>query len=508
MRFDRVGNAKKNMVFGVANRASVILLPFIVRTVIKKTVGVDYLGLNSLFASILTVLSMAELGFSSAIVYNMYKPVAEDDYDTIRALLNYYRKVYRIIGLAVLLIGLLLMPYLPKLIHGDVPADINLYVLYLIYLINTALSYFLFAYLSSLIAAYQRNDVISRNNMIATIGMNAAQIVVLLTLRNYYVFAIMMPVFTIFNNVRLAIVAKKMYPHLKAKGNPTAEMIRDIKKRVSGLMVSKMCGVSRNALDSIFISSFLGLTITAMYNNYYYIMTAITSMILLVNSSILSGVGNSLVVDSVEKNYRDMNRYIFLYMWVAGWCTACLVCLYQPFMRIWMGEAMMFPMHIVIMLSLYFYMLAMGDIRETYAEASGLWWEHRYRSIAQTVVNLTLNYLLGKWFGVTGIVAATLISLFFVDFCYGSSIIFKYVFTRQKPSEYYLRHLLYLAVTACACGATYYVCSLVHLGNWGTLLVRGLICCIMPNLLYIIAYRRYKLGMDSIKWLRQTVFGK
>lgn len=508
MRFDRVGNAKKNILFGVANRATVIILPFIVKTVIKKTVGVDYLGLNSLFSSILSVLSLAELGFSSAIVYNMYKPVAEDDYVAIRQLLNYYRKVYRIIGLTILAVGLLLMPFLPKLIHGEVPEDTNIYVLYLIYLINTSLSYFLFAYLTSLIAAYQRNDVVSRNNMIITIGMNVAQIVVLLVFRNYYAFAIMMPVFTILNNLRICIVAQKMYPHLKAEGYPPMETIRDIKKRVGGLMVSKMSGVSRNALDSIFISSFLGLTMTAIYTNYFYIMSAIVSMILLLNTSIVSGVGNSLVTDSIEKNYRDMNRYIFLYMWVAGWCTACLLCLYQPFMRIWMGESMMLPMHIVVMLSLYFYMLAMGDVRETYAEASGLWWEHRYRSIAQTVVNLTLNYLLGKWFGITGIVGATLISLFFVDFCYGSQIIFKYVFVRQNPAEYYLRHMLYLAVTACACAATYYACSLIHLGNWGTLLVRGIICCIVPNVVFLAVYSRYSLGVDSMKWFKRVVLNR
>ena len=428
-----------------------MLFPFIVRTVFIKTLDVEYLGLSSLFTSILTVLNLAELGFGSAVVFSMYKPIAVDDQTLINALLAYYRKVYRYVGIVVFVLGVALIPFLPFLINGPTPQGINIRIVYFVFLVNTVAGYFLFAYMGAIITAHQRQDVISRIDIFISIFMNSLQIVVLLTVKNYYAYLAVMPIFTVVNNFRTAIIAKKMFPQYSAVGVLPSFYRSDINQKMKGLIVSKVCTVSRNAFDNIFISIFLGLTITAIYGNYYLVLKSILMVVSVVANSIVAGVGNSVSMDSEKKNYDDMNRLNFFYMWFSGWVTVCLLSLYQPFMLLWVGKELMFPMSIVIPFCVYFYVLKMGDIRAVYVQAKGIWWENRFRAIAEAVLNVVLNYVLGKYWGVFGIIVATLISLFFINFCYGSHLIFKYYFVNQKIRKYYCSHAVYALVTSVAC---------------------------------------------------------
>lgn len=505
MKLNRAKNAKRNILFGCLNKFVMIVFPFILRTVFISTLGIEYLGLNSLFSSILSVLSLSELGFSSAVVYNMYKPAAEGDTKTVCALLNFYRKVYRIIGCTILVIGIMLIPFLPRLIEGTVPPNINLVYLYLIYLANTVLSYFLFAYLSSIIVVYQRDDIVSIANIFMTSALNITQIIILVKIRNYYLYTIMLPIFTIINNIQIAYVVHRMFPGYKCIGKLPPKIISDIKIRVGGAFIGKACAVSRNAFDSIFISAFSGLAVTAMYNNYYYIISAITSFLSIISSSILGGIGNSVVTENVEKNYQDMTKINFLYMWLSGWCSICLMCLFQPFMEIWMGSELVLPLPVVILLCLYFYSLKIGDIRTIYVQANGLWWENRYRAIVEVICNIILNYFLGKTFGIYGIISATLITILVINFGYGSRIIFQYYFKEQDVKEYYYYHIKYMFVTIVIGFITYFICTLFQKNLLFVLLIRGVICCIIPNILYYIIYRRTKIYAASVIWLRKVI---
>lgn len=507
MQLERSKNAVRNVGFGVANRLVTILFPFAVRTVFIHTLGSEFLGLNSLFSSILQVLSLTELGFSSAIVFSMYKPIAEDDADTINALLYYYRGIYRKVGLIILSVGLLLIPFLPNLIHGSYPESIHLTAVYLVYLLNTVLSYFLFAYLGSLITAHQRQDIISKVNMAISIAMYTLQIAVLFTVKSYYAYILIMPAFTVVNNIRTAVIAQKMFPQYRPTGQLSAELRAEIREKVSGLMVQKICGVTRNSFDSIFISAYLGLTETAIYNNYYYIMSAVTGVMTIITTSITAGAGNSVAIDSPEKNYHDMNRMNFLYMWLAGWFTVCLLCLYQPFMKVWVGGEYLFPFHVVIALCAYFYVLKMGDVRSVYTDATGIWWHSRYRAIAETVANVLLNWFLGKSFGVIGIVLATLISLFFINFCWGANIIFKYYFKGIKPKEYFLSNVIYAVTTCVVAVATLWLCSLITDRGLSTFLPKFAICTFVPNILFFLLYFKTPYYKASVPWIQERLKG-
>ena len=500
MRLERSKNAVRNAFFGTINTMTSVLLPFIVRTVFIYTLGTEYLGLNSLFTSILTMLNLTELGFSSAVVFCMYKPIAEDDTDSINALLLLYKTVYRYIGAIILVVGALLIPFLGYLINGTCPSDINLTAVYLVYLLNTVLSYFLFAYLGALISAFQREDVISKVNTLVRIVMSALQIATLLTIRNYYVYIAIMPVFTIINNLRTAIIARKMFPQYRAFGELKPEYRNMLKEKVRGLVINKVSAVSRNAFDSIFISMFLGLVETGKYNNYYFVMNSVRAIITVLVASIVAGVGNSISLDSPEKNYDDLRKMNFIYMWIAGWFTACMLSLYQPFMKIWVGEDLMYPMLFVVLICTYFYLRNLSDVRYAYEQALGLWWDLRYRYIAEVICNLILNYTMGKYFGVYGIVSATMISIFFINFLYGTRSIFKIYFKKQSIAKYFLTQLQYAMAALATCGLTYGACYLLPGGVIGLLLRAG-ICLIIPNSVLWMIYRKTKIYGESIPWI-------
>ena len=228
---ERTKNATRNIIWGIIEKIVTILMPFICRTVFIKVLGSEYLGLNSLFTSILQVLSISELGIGTAIVFSMYKPIADDDEETLCALLNIYRKIYWIIGTIILVLGLAIIPILPNLITGAYPTGVNIYVSYLIYLFNTVIGYFLFAYKQALFSAYQRNDLLSKRTTIINFVSNILQIILLQLSQDYYIYLFVLPLTTIVTNLANAYLARKTYPNLRCRGHISAEMKCSIKKR-------------------------------------------------------------------------------------------------------------------------------------------------------------------------------------------------------------------------------------------------------------------------------------
>ena len=211
-KLNRSKNTKRNIIFGLIHRIIGLVLPFFCQTVLIYVLGAEYNGLKGLFSSILTILNLAELGFGSALVFAMYEPITKDDKITICALLNLYKKVYRIIGISIFAIGLCATPFLPWFIHGKVPSDINLQAIYLLYLINTSISYLMFAYKSSLLSAFQRVDIINITGITTTIFLNVCQILVLLKTKDYYLYLVVSIISSILNNLIISLCVDRMYP--------------------------------------------------------------------------------------------------------------------------------------------------------------------------------------------------------------------------------------------------------------------------------------------------------
>lgn len=490
MIIDRKKNTVRNFKWGIVNKAVMMFSPFICRTIIIFYFGSEFLGLESLFTSILQMLNITELGFSSAVVFSMYKPIAQNDERKICALLNLYRKVYRIIGCVILIVGLVLIPFLPYLIKGDVPNDVNICVLYLVYLINTVLGYWLFAYKNALLVAHQRMDIQSNINSIVVLLRIVVQLVVVCFFRNYYLYILVLPINTVLNNIYIARVTKKIFPQYVCCGSLDEQSKKDISQRIKGLMIQKVCATSRNSMDNIIISAYVGLSSVAIYGNYYAIMSAVHGFLSIITNAMSAGVGNGIAVDSVEENHEKMMTFNFMYMWIASNATICLLCLYQPFMMLWLGKDYMFPMYIVVLLCIYCYSLCMGDIRSLYTTGAGLWWEGRYRSMLEALTNIVLNILLGYFWGITGVVLATIISILVVNFGYGATIVYKHYFKNGKVLNYYLQHFKYALVTIVVGFIAYTLCGLVEIKGICGLILKLFLCVFVTNFLFVVVYMK------------------
>ncbi len=482
MKIERTKNATRNIWFGIIYRMEAILCPFIVRTIMLYIMGTEYVGLNSLFTSILSFLSLAELGVGNALVYSMYKPIAENDTDSICALLNLYRKLYRYIGVIIFCIGMILVPFLPKLISGDVPADINLYILFFIYLFNNVISYWLYGYKQSLLTAFQRSDIISKRSMVIQMAMYLIQIVVLLMFRNYYVYIIWLPISTIATNIANSVIVDRMFPEYQCRGEVPREVRESITKKVMALFGTKANSIVLHSADNLVISAFLGLTMVGLYGNYYYILNAIVGIMTIVFSSLTAGLGNSLETETVDKNYNDFNIIMFLNAWLVTFCTACLLCLYQPFMKIWAGEDKLLPFGVAVLLACYFYIYEIRRTILTYKDAAGIWWEDRFRPYAVMVTNIVLNVIMVQFIGIYGIILSTIISMI-ISIPWENYTVFKYIFQRSAK-QYYKRFAIYLLLAVVLCLLTYLLCSFAPNGVVG-LIIRMAICCIFPNACYI-----------------------
>ncbi len=475
MKLDVKRNAKKGIAYGLIHRVVATVLPFLVQSVFIRQLGIEYVGVKGLFTSILTVFNLAELGFGSAIVFSMYKPIAEENDAELCALLSLFRKIYGIIGAVILILALLIMPFLPRLINGSYPHDINIYCVFMLFTAQTILSYWLFAYKSSLFQAYQRTDVISIIGVFSTICTSIVQIGILLWLHNFYLYLIVAIVFTLLTNIITSVAADRMYPEIQCRGKVGTAVKKDIKKRVAGVFIGRVCYTTRNTFDTIFISAFIGLSQTGIYTNYFYILSALTGIMSVFSSSLIAGIGNRIILESKEKNFDDMMRLNALYLVISGWAAVCMLCLYQPFMTLWLGKENLFPNYIMILFPIYFYIQKMGDVRGIYSDAAGLYWENRWRTISETVANIVLNYLFVRWLGVFGIVLATIITLFFIGFLGSTHVIFKYYFNAGKET-YLLSELKYLLSAVVIGTGCYLLCNQIIAGAALTLIIRALIC--------------------------------
>ena len=498
MQLSVIKNAKRNMLFGIANKLIVLLCPFITQMMVKHIFGIQYIGLKGLFDSILNVLSLSELGFGSAIIFFMYKPLSKNDTKEINALLNLYKRVCRYIGVAILLFGISVMPFIDNFINGDIPDNINIYFIYTMYLINSVMGYFLYAYMSPVIIVNQRDDINSTVNSLTLLTLTVSQIIILRITKNYYFFVVIMLIFTIINNLWIAIIVKKQFPTYRAEGNVSPEEKNKIKKVVAGAFIQRCCGTTRNSIDSICISSFIGISLTGIYNNYYMVIKGLIGMQSVFNNSILGGIGNHVATKSVEENFQELKRMDFVFLNVNGWCTIFLLCLYQPFMTLWMGSDALLPFRTVILLCVYYYVLGIGVVRYMYMETNGLYWEHRWRSIVETAVNVVLNILLGKYFGIDGIILATMISLLSCNFIWANRITFEKYFGKSYLREYYMYQFRYLIINLVAALITYFCCTLIHIStDLLLMLFRIVVCILIPGTIYLFVYNREIKGVKK-----------
>lgn len=462
MKLSRTKNTIRNTIWGVVYRLTTIIGPFAVKTLIVRRLGLEYSGLSSLFTSILTVLNLTNMGFSSSIVFTMYKAIVDDDIESQCAMLNFYRLVYKIVGLVILGLGLIIMPFLPLFVKGDCPPDVNLYILFAIYLAETAMDYLMFAYVTAIFTAYQRNDVTLRISTVRYVVQYFLQALVLIFVPNYYVYILILPLMVLPNNIANYIAARKMYPNIECRGQIDTKTKRDIYKRVGTLFGHKVGSTVLVSIDSIIISAFLGLTTMGIYGNYYYILTAVNALVEIITNGALSGIGNKLFTDTKEDNYALFNTLSYGWMFLIGLAASCMLCLYQPFIAgIWYDSSYLLDIKIVILIVIYFYSWMFRIMQLTYRDAAGLWTEDWLKPYVAMFINIIGSILMVKATGsVAGVLIPTIFVFFFIYYPWEAWVIFKKLFTKGL-NKYFITSAFYTLLTLVSCIVSLIVCTKV-----------------------------------------------
>ena len=500
-RLDRTKNSARNLIWGMVNKGVSLLLPFLIRAIIINVLGKEYLGLNNLFTSILHVLNLAELGIGSAMVYSMYKPIAEGDGDSICSLLALYKSVYRIIGLVVFGIGVVLIPFLPFLIKGGVEG-IDITVLYMIFLVDTVLSYLLFAFKNSLLMAHQRTDVSSNIGTVVHLLLNLTQVILLLIFKDYYIYIIVKPLFTVVNNLFVNWATNRMYPEYQPKGSVSKEKQREIFGRVKALVGHKIGTTVVTSADSLVISAFLGLGILAIYSNYYYIIFFIVSLTSIFFNGMLAGIGNSLVVETREKNYALFENINFVLSWLVAWCSVCLLCLFQPFMELWMGKDMLLSTSSLICMVIYYYSWQFRTTGLYFKDAAGMWQADFWKPYVSALFNIIVNISLILLIGINGVFISTIVCMIGINFPWETHVLFRDLFKRS-PAKYVGQELINLGKAMIMCASTYGLCMLLPWQHGIVCLaLRFALCLVVPNLIFLLfsfRMKEFSYAMGKIK---------
>lgn len=500
MKINRTQNTVNNVIWGSINKIVTMLGPFLVQTTIIRILGMEYNGLTGLFSSILNVLNLAELGLGTAIVFSMYKAVATDDEVLIRALLSFYRKVYHVIGAIVLCLGLIAVLVLKIICPEELPGGLNIYVIYLICLSNVVLSYNLFAYQQAILNAFQQTSIIDKFKTAVNCLLYVIQIVLLMLLKNYYFYVVTLPIQTVLTNALLYWKSRKLYPNLIPAGEINNNERRQILDKTKALFFYKIGGTVLVSVDSIVISAVLGLHVLGQYNSYYYIVNALSGFIIILFNSMTAGIGNSIVVESVEKNHKDFTVMFFLHRWVMGWMTTTLLCLYEPFMKMWIGVEEMLPFSMAICFVIYFYFMQIGNVLNVYRDAGGLWEYDKWRPLIAAGVNLVLNISFVSAIGIYAIILSTIISILLIILPWSTYITFKQYF-KNGLKDYFVMLIQGVLFTGIISVLTYFICSLIDVNGVIGLIIKLIIATLFSNILYYIVFAKTKYYKTAKSWI-------
>ena len=292
---------------------------------------------------------------------------------------------------------------------------------------------------------------------------------------------------------------KKYYPQYKEVGDLSEEIKNRIKKQVTGLLITRIAATTRNSFDNIILSSFLGLALVGTYGNYYYIMSSVQAIMIILVNSMQAGVGNSISSESLEKNFFDFRKISFLYSWVTCIATVCMMFIFQPFMRVWAGEDSILSTSIVILIVIYFYLLAMGDVPSIYINATGIWWQYRIKAMVESLSNLVLNIVLVKYLGLYGVILATVITRLLFGIIWGNEILFKNYFGHKNAIPFYKDHIGYVVLTLISCWLVYIIGVITHADFNNMNIIKLISCVVVPIILFCVCYYRTRLFKELIK---------
>lgn len=491
----------------IFNRICFTLLNFALRTVFIFTLGIQYTGVSSVFTDILTMLSLSELGVGTAIATALYTPLRENDEVKIRKLMRFYKKAYRIIAVFIFVVGLLLLPFLDVLIKDAPDISENLHVIFIFYILKTSLSYLLI-YKTTLLNADQKQYVVKGTETVCLVVRYAVEAIALIIFKQFMIYLVIEIVATVLQNVIVTRRADKEYPYAFEKSDERLEKteVKGLFKDIKGLTMYKVSASIGNSIDNILVSSLISTTVVGFLSNYTLIRKQIEIMVKQVFTSLTPSVGNLAAEGDNQKQLQVFNRVFYLSFVFVNFCAVCMFILFNPFIKLWLGEKYLLSIDIAFIIAFDFFLYILLQAIASFRTANGLFVKGQYRPLVTAVLNIILSVILIKKYGIFGTIFATVICRLVTQW-YDPYILYKYIY-KIEFRKFYLKYLAYIGLFLSGCGLTYLVANLcVFESSLLTLIYRLGCCVIIPNVWILIwtfwtPEFKYALGMLKRKKVR------
>ena len=422
------------------------ILSFVTRTIFIKTLGETALGINGLFSNILSMLSLAELGIGTAINFSLYQPLAKKDTHKISVLMSFYKKIYSIIGVIEFVLGIALIPFLRFFIK-DINSLDKIYIIYFIYLINTASSYFV-SYKETLINADQKGYELAKFNIIGLIILNLLQIIFLILTQNYVLYLLIQFIIQLLQRIIINIYIGKKYNNIKfnCKEKLDIEDKKIISKNVKAMFFHKIGDYCVNGTDNIVISSFIDIGTVGIYSNYLMIVNLLNGFITNAFNSVTSSLGNLIVTENDKKKNDIFDIMNFSAFVLYGGCSVCLLSVLPEFISIWIGPKYNLNLTLTIIIVLNFYLTGMRAPVHSLKSASGLYDADKYTPIIQAATNLIVSIILVRKIGLLGVLLGTMISSIILPCWQRPYLVYKYVI-HKSSKKYFVNYTKYILIT-------------------------------------------------------------
>ncbi|EOU1724852.1 hypothetical protein M1Z83_003063 [Clostridium perfringens] len=488
----RTKHAFRNIAMGIFSQLVIIILGFISRKIFLDNLGSEYLGINGLLTNILSAMVLIEGGLGISIVYNLYKPLAEDDKEQIIALIQLYKKAYWILAFFILVISFSFYPFLGKIMKssGDVK---GIFLVYCIFVFKSVLSY-VYSYKWALINADQRGYFLAKNNLIFQVISMVLKIIILMATKNYILYLLIELILFILQNIFNSNIVNKRYNYIKTKEKYKIkkETRENIIKNVKAMFIQNIGSYAIFGTDNILISSFISVSAVGLYSNYTMIMGQLASLIGQFIGGISNSVGNLIATEDKEKAYSVFNLVYLMNFWVYSFATIFLFNLLEPFINWWLGDGYLLNNFTFIILLINFYLSGMRRTILTFKSKGGFFSQDKYAPILEGVINLITSLLFVKYFELAGIFLGTTVSYLLFSFWNQPRIVYRNLF-QKRLKTYFIKYIVYLFIMLLVGWVTTNACDLIVSGySFTSLIVRGVVCVIIPNIIYFIIFFKTK----------------
>lgn len=497
----RTNHSIKNILFSIFSQVIIVFLGFLSRKIFIDSLGSEYLGINGLLTNVLSIMSLVESGIGISIVYNLYKPLADEDRNKIIALVQLYKKAYGILALIIFVISIILFPFLGHLMK-NASSITNFSIIYFIFVIKNMISY-LNAHKWSLINADQRGYVLAKTNLIFQITTIVARIIILLITKNYILYLGIELLFYTVQNIINGRIVNKRYSYIKTKQKHKVDLETkdNLVKNVKAMFLHNIGGYLVFGTDNLLISSFISVATVGIYSNYTMITQQISALITPLLGGIGASVGNLIATESNEKNYSIFKVSFLVNFWIYSISVIFLFNLLEPFISWWIGKQYLLGNLPFIFILINFYLTGMRTSIATFKNKAGLFVQDKYAPVIEGLINLTSSLILVEFFGLAGIFIGTTISTLVTVFWTQPCIVYKNVFNKSVK-QYFIKYSFFTMLTIITCLITSNICSIFSNGhNFISLVTRGLVCLIIPNLIYVAIF--YK--SEEFKYMKNVL---